>query len=180
MTYGEGPMDIEGKKVILRHVEGQDREIFWNLSRDPEIIKVTKGYARPITCAYQMNRQSFGQSSACSIRRIIADKESPGTGLGIIMLSHIDSENGTAEIHIKLIKSARGRGYGQDAVNTLVSYAFHELRLNCICSNILEYNTASRKLFERCGFLQENTYVSRTDQEGNCRRVCFYKIQDAF
>ena len=47
------------------------------------------------------------------------------TGIGTIILSNIDMKNGTAEVHVKLaVANNRGKGYGTDAVNTIVKYAF--------------------------------------------------------
>ncbi len=60
----------------------------------------------------------------------------------------------------------RGKSYGTDAANTLVSYAFDELRLNYIFANILAYNEASIKLFERCGFKRDGVLRQRVYKQG--------------
>lgn len=166
--------DIAGKRVILRAAYGQDWGVLLTLSGDPGIGKVTKGYQRSAVSAYRMGASCFRPVPADSFRRIIADQEDPDTGLGVIMLSDMDAENGTAQIYIKLLEPARGRGYGQDAVDALVTYAFRELGLKCICSSILEDNTASRKLFEACGFRLEGIHEGRADRKGRCRKVCTY------
>ena len=87
--------------------------------------------------------------------------------IGTIILSNIDMKNGTAEVHVKLaVANNRGKGYGTDAVNTIVKYAFNEMRLNCIYAEILEYNQPSIKLFEKCGFKKEGTLCSRIYKGG--------------
>lgn len=171
-------MDILGNKVVLRTVEDQDKEMMLNLIKDPEITKVTGGYSHLTSYNYQINGFRSAPDSVSSLYSTIADKESPQIGLGIIILSNIDLKKRTAEMYIKLMKSARRKGYGQDAVNTLVSYAFREFRLNCIYSNILEYNIASRTLFEKCGFKQEGIHKSRIYKDGHYRNVCFYEIKN--
>lgn len=175
----EGYGDITGGKVILRTAKMQDREMLLNLIRDPEIMKVTKGYQNPVTGRYLVGRFGSPEAPAGSVRRIIADQGDPESGLGIIMLSDLNKENRTAKMQIKLLRSARGRGYGRDAVDALVSYAFRELGLDCICSSILEDNTASRRLFEACGFQQEGIHESRADRNGHCRKICSYVKRDA-
>lgn len=170
----EDDRNIMGSKVILRAARVQDQGMFLGLTWDPEIVKVTKGYQSPVPGRYSINRSGFLRVSAGGLRRIIADQEDPEKGLGVIMLSDLNKENRMAQIQIKLLRSARGRGYGRDAVNTLVSYSFRELGLSCICSNILEDNTASRRLFEACGFQQEGMHESRADKNGHCRKVCSY------
>lgn len=171
--------NITGSKVILRAAGMQDQGMLLGLTWDPEIVKVTKGYRSPATGRYPRYRPGFLPVPAGGFCRVIADQKDPEAGLGIIMLSDLDQENRTAKMQIKLLRSARGRGYGRDAVDALVSYAFRELGLDCICSSILEDNTASRRLFEACGFLQEGIHESRADRNGHCRKVCSYVKRDA-
>ncbi len=169
-------MNLAGNKVILRTIEEQDREMLLNLIKDPEIIKITRGYSCTISCDYQKDWLASFSDSANSLHGIIADKESPKVSFGIIILSHIDRENGTAEIYIKLLKAVRKRGYGRDAINVFVSYAFRELGLKYIYCQILECNRVSRKLFEKCGFKQEETCERRGAKNGDCRNVYYYRI----
>lgn len=170
----EDGRNITGSKVVLREIEKQDRGMLLGLIRDPEIVKVTKGYQSPVPAVYSMNSSGFLQVPAGSFRRIIADQEDPETGLGIIMLSDVNTAGRSAQIQIKLVKYARGKGYGRDAVNALVCYAFQEMGLICVSSSILEDNMASRRLFEACGFRQEGIHESRADKNGHCRKVCSY------
>lgn len=169
-------MEITGDKVILRQINEQDKDLLLDLSQDTEVTKVTGGYASPKSFMHPMRVFYSLQNSASHLPCIIADKENPQTGWGTIILSHMDFNRRTAEIYIKLTKSARGKGYAKDAVNTLVSYAFHELGLNHLYANIQEYNTVSRKLCEQCGFRQEGLHQSREDRYGNHRRVYVYGI----
>lgn len=171
-------MDIIGSKVILRTMEEQDREMVMNLIGDPQIVKVTGGYIDSVSCDHQMNWFCSLPDSAWEVRRVIADKERPENGLGIIILSDMDLENGAAEIYIKLAGIFRGKGYGQDAVNALVAYAFDRLGLSRIYSDILEYNTMSRRLFEKCGFRQEGFRRGRGFKKGSYRNVCVYSIDN--
>lgn len=167
-------MNIAGNKVILRAIEEQDKEMLLHLIQVPEMAKMTGGYSGPSSYTHQMNWFRALPESAGNLRSIIADKERPEIGLGIIILSDVDRRNGTGEIYIKLIKSARGRGFGRDAVNTLVSYAFGEMGLKRLYSNILENNRASRRPFETCGFKQEATCKSKVHRDGHYENVCRY------
>ena len=96
-----------------------------------------------------------------------------GKAVGTIILSDIDQKNATGHIHIKMSKDGgRGKGYGTDAINTMVQYAFEELRLNCIYANILTYNEAPIKLFERCGFKRDGVLRQRVFKKANST-ICF-------
>ena len=153
-------MNIIGNKVILRAIEEWDNEILKQLVNDPETEKMIGGYSYPISKEHQLNWfHSLNDSTGGpTLRCMIADQKSKETGLGTILLSQLDWKNGT------------------DAVHTMVSYAFQELRMNCIYSNILEDNKASRKLFEKCGFEQEGVLRSRVFKGACYRNVCCYSI----
>ncbi len=157
----------------------QDRMMLQDLVQDPDIVKVTGGYGSAVPRMRWRGgfRPFLAPDTPGILRRVIADRETPEKGLGIVMLTHMDSGNGMAEIYIKLAASARGRGYGRDAVDALVSHAFQELGLYQIHSSVLEHNTASRKLFEACGFWQENAHKGSVDGDGQCRTVCSYVIK---
>lgn len=171
-------MEITGDKVILRTIQEQDRGLLQSLINDPEIIRITGGYSLPASYEHQMDRFRSVPESIGRLYSIIADRKTPQTGLGILILSDIDLSRKTAEIYIKLTTSVRRQGYGQDAVNTLVAYVFRELGLSRICANILESNTASRKLFEACGFKLEQVH-RHTIHSSKCRNVCVYEIRIA-
>lgn len=169
-------MEITGDKVVLRPLGENDKEMLLAMVRDSEVTKVTGGYSASRSCASQVRGFYALQNAAGHLPCIIADRENPRVGWGILILSHMDFDRGTAEIYIKLLKSARGKGHAQDAMNTMISYAFHELGLKHLCANIQEHNTVSRKLCEHCGFQRESLHQSRADSYGNQRNVYVYGI----
>ncbi len=169
-------MEIGGKRVVLREIEEQDEEMLLHLNKVPEAGKVTGGYSSQVSYAHQMDWFRSLADGAGNVRSIIADRKRRAKGLGILVLSDVDLRNGTAEIYIKLIRSARGKGYGEEAVKAVVSYGFRELKLKHIYANILESNMASRRLFEACGFRKESVHQSKAYKDGHYENVCCYGI----
>lgn len=169
-------MEIVGKRVVLREIEEQDEEMLLNLNKMSEAAKVTGGYLGPVSYARQMDWFRSLPDCAGNVRSIIADRKRREQGLGILVLSDVDLRNGTAEIYIKLMKSARGKGYGEESVKAVVSYGFRELKLKHIYANILESNMVSRRLFEACGFCQESVHQSKAYKDGHYENVCCYGI----
>lgn len=72
--------------------------------------------------------------------------------------------------------NVRGKGYGTDAVKTMVKYAFDELRLHCVYANIISYNDVSVRLFERCGFQREGVLRDRIYKGGRYVDELSYSI----
>ncbi len=159
-------MIIHGEKVLLRAVEEADNQLLLSLINDPDTEMMLGGSSWPVSEAEQLKWFEHQERSRDVLRCIVALKED-GKAIGTIILSDIDQKNATGHIHIKMSKDGgRGKGYGTDAVNTLVQYAFDELRLNCIYANILSYNEASIKLFERCRFKRDGVLRQRVFKKG--------------
>lgn len=159
-------MIIQGDKVVLRAVEESDNAMLLSLINDPDTEMMLGGSSWPVSEAEQLKWFEHQERSRDVLRCIVALQED-GKAIGTIILSDIDQKNATGHIHIKMAKDGgRGKGYGTDAVNTMVQYAFEELRLNCIYANILSYNEASIKLFERCGFKKDGVLRQRVYKKG--------------
>lgn len=159
-------MIIHGDKVVLRAVEQSDNAMLLSLINDPDTEMMLGGSSWPVSEAEQLKWFEHQERSRDVLRCIVALQED-GKAIGTIILSDIDQKNATGHIHIKMSKDGgRGKGYGTDAVNTMVQYAFEELRLNCIYANILSYNEASIKLFERCGFKKDGVLRQRVYKKG--------------
>lgn len=159
-------MIIFGDKIVLRAVEEDDNAMLLSLINDPDTEIMLSGSSWPVSEAEQLRWFEHQERSRDVLRCTVALKVD-GKAIGTIILSEIDQKNATGHIHIKMSKDGgRGKGYGTDAVNTLVSYAFDELRLNCIYANILAYNEASIKLFERCGFKRDGVLRQRVYKKG--------------
>ncbi len=152
--------------MLLRAVEEADNQLLLSLINDPDTEMMLGGSSWPVSEAEQLKWFEHQERSRDVLRCIVALKED-GKAIGTIILSDIDQKNATGHIHIKMSKDGgRGKGYGTDAVNTMVQYAFEELRLNCIYANILSYNEASIKLFERCGFKRDGVLRQRVYKKG--------------
>lgn len=167
-------MLIYGEKIVLRAVEESDNAMLLSLINDPDTEMMLGGSSWPVSEAEQLRWFEHQEKSRDVLRCIVALQEN-SKAIGTIILSDIDQKNATGHIHIKMSKDGgRGKGYGTDAVNTMVQYAFEELRLNCIYANILSYNEASIKLFERCGFKRDGVLRQRVFKRGKFCDLFYY------
>lgn len=167
-------MIIYGDKILLRAVEEPDNAMLLSLINDPDTEMMLGGSSWPVSEVEQLKWFEHQERSRDVLRCIVALKED-GKAVGTIILSDIDQKNATGHIHIKMSKDGgRGKGYGTDAISTMVQYAFEELRLNCIYANILTYNEASIKLFERCGFKRDGVLRQRVFKKGKFYDLFYY------
>ena len=167
-------MNIQGKNVVLRAISMKDANLLMELINDAETEKMLGGSSFPVSLEGQEKWIAAQAGRTDVLRCIVALKENEEV-IGTVILSDIDTKNGVAQVHIKMDKQrGRGKGYGSDALNTIVNYAFGEMRLNCIYADVLEYNTVSQKLFEKCGFLRDGVLRSRVFKGGRYINVVSY------
>lgn len=75
--------------------------------------------------------------------------------IGIVMLNHIHWVNKTGEFGITIgEKKYQGKGFGSDALLTLLNYGFFELNLNRIWCEVFSNNPAI-ELYKKIGFREE-------------------------
>lgn len=170
-------MLIKGEKVLLRAIELSDADILRDMINDEEIEQMMWGYSFPVA-KHQQIKWIESLSSERSVFRAMIDVDS--IAIGTIILSDIDMRSGTAEIHIKLAKSAeRGKGYGTDATKALLRYAFGELRLHCVYCCVKEDNIFSQRMFEKCGFIKEGCLRERVYRQGRYYDFYEYSILES-
>lgn len=99
-----------------------------------------------------------------------------GEFLGTIQLRNIDLLTGRSDFSIILKSGTQGQGYGTDALNTLLGFAFRELNLHKISLVCYESNLAAQKLYEKCGFIFEGTLREEIYRQGKYENQRAYSI----
>jgi RimJ/RimL family protein N-acetyltransferase len=159
-------MNIKGERIILRAIEEKDCPLLLDLINDQETEFMLGGWSFPVSQQMQIDWISNLAADKHTLRCII-ESTLDHNAVGTIILSDIDYKNGNAEVQIKISDNGhRGKGYGFDAISTVVRYAFSELRLKCIYATVSDHNIASLKLFSKCGFTQEGVLRKRLFKRG--------------
>lgn len=157
-------MNIEGKIITLRAMIKDDMQLICDMFNDPEIESAVVGWAFPMSIEQQNHWfDNYIAHSGLDQRYII---ETPEDGpVGIATLTNIDWKNRTAFHGIKIgKKELRSKGIGTDAVMAIMRFAFDELGLHRLDGSWFDTNTASKKLYTKCGWKEEGV-----------RRECIYK-----
>ena len=169
-------MNIKGEKIILRAIEPADSTLLFELINDPETEYMLGGWSFPVSKQMQADWISGLNNDTYTLRCIIESIDEK-VAVGTVILSDIDYKNGNAEVQIKINgRGQRGKGYGYDAINSIVKYAFSELRLACVFARVSSYNEASLNLFTKCGFIKEGLLRKRLFKRGHFRDVVILSI----
>ncbi len=147
-----GPFLI-GSRVQLRPYEEQDAAVLAGWLNDPDLrelillrfpvsIAGEKGWITSLTASVPPRNIAFG-----------IELKTTGTLIGSIGLHEISWVQRRAATGIFLYPaSQRGKGYGTEAKNLLLDYAFGELGMRSLWALAFEHNTASIRALEKQGY----------------------------
>lgn len=71
---------------------------------------------------------------------------------------------------------SRGKGFGHEAMELTLRFAFHELNLHRLQLTVFEYNTPAIALYERLGFRREGTYREFLERDGQRYDMLLYGL----
>ncbi len=142
-------------KVYLRALEPEDYKISIKWRKDDSTWSLLGGTKYFVSEAYEkkwVEEAIFGKGD---IKLAICDAETD-VYIGNIYLNKIDKTHRSAVLGILIgDKGYRGKGYGSEAIHHILRYSFEELGLHRVSALILEDNIASRRTFEKLGFVQD-------------------------
>ena len=165
-------MILKDDKVLLRAIEENDAAILMDLINDPEVENSVYGWSYPVSLASQKKWISNLTNDA-TVRYAIDFEDST---VGVAIISSIDMKNRSANMNIKLLQSARGKGVATRTVMLMVKYCFEELNLHCLTATVIERNISSRKLWEKLGFQQDGILRDRVFKNGCYHNAIAYSL----
>ena len=97
--------------------------------------------------------------------------------IGIVSLTAIDWINRSAQSNWMIgEKGLWGKGYATEAVLQLLDFGFQERGLHRISCSLLEGNTASRRVAEKCGYRQEGLLRDAVFKNGRFQNLVVMSI----
>ena len=145
--------EIIGSKVRLRDKKMSDVRNDYKWQSDPELAKLDA--APVLTMPFSVYLLDY----AAEIHRPklnrypVAVETDDGRHIGNCTCYDIDDKTGEAQLGIMIgDRDYWDKGYGTDAVNTIVSHVFQATSLHRLYLKTLDWNLRARKCFEKCGF----------------------------
>jgi RimJ/RimL family protein N-acetyltransferase len=147
---------IEGEKVVLRPKEMADLDRYYAWINDAEVTRfliMRYGISRAAEEAWLAGRVSRPISYG-EVGFAIDTKD--GVHIGSIDFHRAIPEDRAARLGIMIgDKAYWSRGYGTDAMRTLVRFGFGEMNLNRIDLTVDARNERAIACYRKCGFLEE-------------------------
>ena len=146
------PASLEGEHVVLRRHTPENLPEFRRWYQDPEVARLARYQDGPMLVdeidRFFASRAVGNESLAMAIH-----VRAGGRLVGTCAFSQLDPDNGSALFHITIgEKAAWGRGYGTEATQLMLGYAFDTLRLHRVALSVFEFNERAVRTYQHCGF----------------------------
>lgn len=173
-----------GEKVRLRPSEREDLPLFVEWLSNPEMRPFVT--IRYISMAMEERWfeglvSSVGGDSPGRLHFVIEtlDDERP---IGVVGLENINWRVRECEVGIIIGESEFwGRGYGTDAMRTVLEVGFHWYNLHRIFLYVVEDNARAIKSYEKCGFTHEGRLRDKAVVAGEYRDLLVMSmLEDEF
>ncbi len=142
-----------GDRIVLRRKQLADAASDYAWRSDPELARYDA--AAPLRIDFRDFLLIFAEDldRPSPLRCTYAIDDEQGRHIGNIMYYNVDRRRRQAELGITIgDPQSWGRGYGSDAVRTLVEHIFVETDLRRVFLNTLRWNERAQRAFEKAGF----------------------------
>jgi len=163
---------FEGKLVRLREYRKDDLPLKLSYINDPEVLKYLEpGIPYPVT--YNEELRWFDSISAFKdTYRFAVETVSGGSYIGDCGINSIDWKNSIAGVSIFIgSDDYRGKGYGTEAMQLLISFIFNQLNINKIRLYVYSFNERAIRSYEKCGFKKEGVLRQEIFRNGEYHDV---------
>lgn len=168
-----GPVFLRGDTVTLRPEEREDVEFLQRNANDPR-IRHGMTFSEPQSYhAAEQRFEAHAESDDGDTGFLICVDEEP---VGMVALFDTDETGGCSEVAYWVTPAHQGNGYGREAVDLAVGYAFDERRFHRVHARVLATNEASQALLESVGFTREGTMREHLYVDGDYRDVHRYGL----
>ena len=160
--------------IYLRSLEVQDISKTHKWHNDPEIYQFMIGSFRYVSLDTEQewlrNKATYSPTEVNLAICLVHGSEH----IGNIYLRNIDwvSRHGELEMLIGC-RENRSKGYGQEAVQLLVQYAFNEIGLLRLHLLVLADHPAAIHVYEKCGFIIEGRLRKHVFKGGEFKDAFF-------
>lgn len=172
-------LNLENKRIRLRHLRKSDADQIFQYVRDPDIDRNTllpRPYRRAHACDFITrmirSRRLSKPKDIVFVIELLKTKKL----IGMVGIHRIDRVHNNAEIGYWLGKPFRGMGLVTEAVRLSLRYCFQELKLMRICAPVFATNEASQKVLTKCGFTLEGTLRKSHFRRGRYHDSYLYSI----
>jgi RimJ/RimL family protein N-acetyltransferase len=165
---------IKGEKTLLRPLNDADIEIIcqWEAGQHIATAAFEHKSRRLTVIEEYMCRVNAGTT------RMFAIEAEDGVLIGDIGLVEINWRRSEAELVVRIgHPKYLGKGYGHDAISSLLNHTFSTTKLDRVYLRVLADNVRAVKCFERCGFKKNWVMVRQVANDRYPKKLFLMAIE---
>lgn len=157
---------MEGKKIRIRALEKRDLDEIMKWVNDYEVTRTLTSFLYP-TSREQEEKWLEKAIEPNERNKIFVIETKKGEYLGNIGFHNIDWKNRNVEVGIVIGKKKYwNKGYGTDAMMTILNFAFNRMNLHKVYLRVYNYNKRGVRSYQKCGFKKEGILREMFYNEG--------------
>lgn len=170
---------LQGEMIVLRPLDPRDADAVYELLSDAEgrrLVGSTREYTRAQV------PESIELATAADDRIVLAvTANGSDEYLGQIALEDIDPVVQSATVTLQMRPAYRGRGYGTEAIELVLGFAFDGLGLHRVGLQVVAINARATSLYENLGFRAEGRLRDAyRDGDGWCDGIVMGLLEDEY
>jgi ribosomal-protein-alanine N-acetyltransferase len=168
---------IDASRISLRWMSEADIDALYRIFSNLEVMRYWSFPAIPDrnAAAVMLKEIHDGFKNRALLKWGIARRTDDAV-IGTVTLCNLSFDHRRAEIGYALDRAYWGRGYMQEALHALLSFAFGMLELHRIEADVDPRNAASIRSLERLGFQREGYLRERWHVNGEIQDALFYAL----
>ncbi|MFZ4059465.1 MAG: GNAT family N-acetyltransferase [Ferruginibacter sp.] len=157
-------MELKSGDIVLRTLNESDAPKMAELANNIKVARnLRDGFPYPYTLKdAEIFIEKYGKTHPMNIFAIEYQGEYAGN---ISLMPGTDVYRKSAEIGYFIGEAFWNKGIVSTAVNLITEYGFKFLDIVRIHCGIFEYNTASQRVLEKCGFVKEGIFKKAVFKE---------------
>ncbi|WP_439951035.1 GNAT family N-acetyltransferase [Robertmurraya korlensis] len=156
---------FKGNLVKLTSVRPEDAAIMATWEENSDYLRnLDTDIAYPHSVAELEENKERSHNSAYFRLRTIEDD----TLIGFVVIHSIEWNNRVGSLAIGIgDTNYQNKGFGSEALELILRYAFHELNLHRVGLDVIGYNGRAIRAYEKAGFVEEGRLRSAIYRDGN-------------
>lgn len=170
---------LQGEMIVLRPLDARDADAVYEVLSDAEGRRLV-GSTRE--CTRAQVPAAIEQAAAAEDRIVLAvTANGSDEYLGQIALEAIDPVVQSAAVTLQMRPAYRGRGYGTEAIELVLGFAFDGLGLHRVGLQVVAINARATSLYENLGFRTEGRLRDAyRDGDGWCDGIVMGLLEDEY
>ena len=149
---------LHGERIKLRPIRADDLPMMRGWFQERETAAT---WARhPVIAESHFESDLHGRFATFDRDGHFAVENEQGEFIGRIDYDDLNPIDRTAELSILIgTPDARSRGYGSDAMHTLIEHLFNDRQIERLWLSVIAFNLPAIRLYEKLGFVHEGALV---------------------